>query len=1163
MTRGTFIGLADLARLLEAEPDAFRDISESELVVPQAAQLGFSVRQQERKVLSIESDGETQSLKRVPDSPAYTPDPQLPRIPETYFWIAVTFQEREVITERFKPQLAAVPVTWNGGAKLDKPTLKPLSSQRILKPQLRELLAPLAFGNAIDVPRMVNRVARGKPLRDPPCRERRRWPANVLVLLDRTAHLAPFFADQYQILDMLEETAHSMTVRFEELTIGDLRTNIEGWLEDLKIDSDDTVLLLSDLGSLSNMRAQATLHWAALGRKLRARGVRNVGLTPGPAGLIEAGARGTWQIQAWDTAVRLAKTDREIRDDAIEYLLTLSAHAKRIQTGLLRDLRLQFAADFDAGIEAEFWDHADLRNAGALYAEFDPRKAKIRQAAFDRLSFEERKKASNIMKCWHQDLPPGVIFQEFVSLGEGTASKEEFEAAQRYFSDLAARYDSKRAFSIEAWLVRAITEDTQSLLKREDIEHLILAAYANDPTFPLPEGMDPSKLGLRPNTEGPIQLMQAGGKLRIFPAQADEPPANGSPLCTLPSGNGLLQIIPEEGEVTASLWQDGAAPSWAADWGADEFGRWVSFEVQDNDGETITQRLRWMPPGTFAMGSPEDEADRYSDEGPQHDVTFAQGFWMFETAVTQALYEAVMGNNLSNFQGVRLPVEKVSWNEAKEFIERLNARLPGLDLRLPSEAEWEYACRAGTGTHYSFGDTIAKEQVNFDGNVGQTVEVGSLPPNSWGLFEMHGNVDEWCEDTFQGSYESAPVDGSAWIDADAESAADRVIRGGSWFNFARNARSAYRFGVEPSRRNDNLGFRCARGPARVQPASGGQQGQAASAWRERSGARQTMQAPAAVGLSLNGTTAKPTPRTDRLRARTDRAEIILEKMAQPKWAQTLGRDRFGLYAEIEIEDVRQQLRWIPPGTFMMGSPDDELGRWEGEGPQRLVQISEGYWLFTTPVTQALYEAVTGNNPSEYKSPDRPVEQVSFDNAAEFLEQINKRMPGLDLRLPSEAQWEYACRAGTATATYAGRMEILGERNAPVLDDIAWYGGNSGVDFDLADGYDSSDWKEKQYDFGKTGTRKVGLKRPNALGLYDMLGNVLEWCEDHWHDSYKDAPVDGSAWIDADADSAADRVVRGGSWYDFARNARSAGRVGVVPSSRDNDLGFRCARGRDK
>ncbi|GEM_PF-2550200 len=254
--------------------------------------------------------------------------------------------------------------------------------------------------------------------------------------------------------------------------------------------------------------------------------------------------------------------------------------------------------------------------------------------------------------------------------------------------------------------------------------------------------------------------------------------------------------------------------------------------------------------------------------------------------------------------------------------------------------------------------------------------------------------------------------------------------------------------------------------------------------------------------------------------------------------------------------VEQRLRWCPPGRFLMGSPPEEAGRDSDEGPQHEVTLQTGFWLFDTPCTQALWQAVMGNNPSRFKTLDRPVEQVSHQDAITFLQQINRRLPGLDLTLPSEAQWEYAARAGTTEATYAGDLDMLGECNAPVLDDIAWYGGNSGVGFDLDNGHDSSDWPEKQYDHTRAGTHPVGQKAANPWGLHDMLGNVWEWCADTWHATYEGAPTDGAARLGG---GSTDRVIRGGSWSLDARGVRAAYRYWGDPTYRDDDLGFRCAR----
>jgi formylglycine-generating enzyme required for sulfatase activity len=279
----------------------------------------------------------------------------------------------------------------------------------------------------------------------------------------------------------------------------------------------------------------------------------------------------------------------------------------------------------------------------------------------------------------------------------------------------------------------------------------------------------------------------------------------------------------------------------------------------------------------------------------------------------------------------------------------------------------------------------------------------------------------------------------------------------------------------------------------------------------------------------------------------------------PDWASGWGQDRYGVFVEFTWLEVTQRLRWIPPGRFWMGSPESEPGRYDDEGPRHQVTLTQGFWLFDTPCTQALWQAVMRENPSRFKSLTRPVEQVSWDQVKDFLKQINARLPGLNLVLPSEAQWEYACRAGTETAIYTGDLAILGKCNAPALDLIAWYSGNSGVDFDLPDGVDSSDWKEKQYPHTQAGTRPVGLKRANPWGLYDMLGNVWEWTQDHWHDNYRGAPNDGSAWEDRDPDAM--RVVRGGSWFTTlgARRVRAACRYQGKPDYRSRFRGFRCAQ----
>lgn len=290
-------------------------------------------------------------------------------------------------------------------------------------------------------------------------------------------------------------------------------------------------------------------------------------------------------------------------------------------------------------------------------------------------------------------------------------------------------------------------------------------------------------------------------------------------------------------------------------------------------------------------------------------------------------------------------------------------------------------------------------------------------------------------------------------------------------------------------------------------------------------------------------------RSGQLLVLTDRTRATLSRIERPDWARAIGRDRHGLWATLAVGSARQRMRWIPPGRFRMGSPEDEPGRYHWEQPPHLVEITAGLWLGETPCTQALWLAVRGGeNPSRFQTPDRPVEQVSWADCQEFLGKLGQDGEAGEIwRLPSEEEWECACRAGTETATYAGQIEIRGERNAPVLSPIAWYGGNSGVN-DLDNGWDSTAWKEKEVKHTRAATHPVGQKRGNPWGLYDMLGNVWEWCYDAVDPDMTPNPVGPS------------RVIRGGSWHGHARFVRAASRDWNPPGARVGTLGFRLARG---
>jgi formylglycine-generating enzyme required for sulfatase activity len=261
-------------------------------------------------------------------------------------------------------------------------------------------------------------------------------------------------------------------------------------------------------------------------------------------------------------------------------------------------------------------------------------------------------------------------------------------------------------------------------------------------------------------------------------------------------------------------------------------GRWsvdrLPLQVEgyrEELGEGVDLTMVTIPAGSFLMGSPKDEPEREDDEGPQHDVTLG-AFLMAQTPITQAQWRAVAGwqkverdlePDPSKFKGANRPVEQVSWFDALEFCRRLNQRT-GQRYGLPSEAQWEYACRAGSTTPFHFGATLTPELANYNGNNNyangpkgsyreQTTDVASFPANGWALHDMHGNVWEWCEDHWHASYDFAPGDDQPWLIPAAAAGEPRLLRGGSWIDHPANCRSAARNNFLPDNRRKYIGFR--------------------------------------------------------------------------------------------------------------------------------------------------------------------------------------------------------------------------------------------------------------------------------------------------------------------------------------------------------------------
>ncbi len=326
--------------------------------------------------------------------------------------------------------------------------------------------------------------------------------------------------------------------------------------------------------------------------------------------------------------------------------------------------------------------------------------------------------------------------------------------------------------------------------------------------------------GAQQEAKGPSASAAEGNPAPVSaPPAAPAPPASSpaAPVSTPVAAANPPPLALRPLTVTTASWRRPYCGWWQVD---RQEVRVDACDVDLGEGESL--RLIQIPAGDFLMGSYADEPERLADEGPLHRVRLG-GFLLGQTPVTQVQWGVVarwpkvkldLKPDPSRFKGARRPVEWVSWEQAMEFCHRLSQRTGPL-FTLPSEAQWEYACRAGSTTPFAFGATLTPELANYDatswyadGPKGlwrqETTDVASFPANAWGLHDMHGNVWEWCLDTWHDSYDGAPTDGSPWLTVDSSR---KLLRGGSWYDFPANCRSAYRSIYPPVSRDYGVGFR--------------------------------------------------------------------------------------------------------------------------------------------------------------------------------------------------------------------------------------------------------------------------------------------------------------------------------------------------------------------
>lgn len=540
---------------------------------------------------------------------------------------------------------------------------------------------------------------------------------------------------------------------------------------------------------------------------------------------------------------------------------------------------------------------------------------------------------------------------------------------------------------------------------------------------------------------------------------------------------------------------------------ADHLGFDVAFE------NSIGMQLRVIPPGTYRMSSPHAEPGR---KGPV-EVTLSQAYLIGQFEVTQGEWERVMGpieQKLDVGAGNRFPMYGVNYNEASEFCRKLTqldreaGKLPdGYQYRLPSEVEWEFACRAGTLTRTHFGENISSRLANYDGNfplpgsekgpsLGRTAQVGTYPANAWGLHEIHGNVNEWCLDWYHREVKGG-VDPVHLLPPNWDKPA-RMVRDCSWHGNGRYCRTTNRTHRPPLERVNRAGFRPVLTKVQYEKV--------------------------AANTHANDS-AMPEP------------VVMIEQpltTEQAKNAQKAWADHLGVDAIVE-NAIGMQLSVIPPGTFPMGR--------ENEAPQEVTH-SQPFFVGRYEVTQGQWERVMGRQSGWQQKTgtgDRiPAYGINYAEAVEFcwkLTQLDRdagKLPkGYEYRLPTTAELEFACRAGTLTITYFG--DKMSSRQANFDGSIPFNGA------------------EKGPYLGKL--TEVGSYPGNAWGLHDTHGNVTEWCLDWFHKKAKGG-VDPAHLLPSPENSIPQRVVKGGRYTDPGRYNRSSNRYFDYPENGSPGVGFR-------
>ena len=623
-----------------------------------------------------------QPLQTPPPPPPPPPPPSEPQAEEPLFWRVVAYEgdvaekagQQETEATRWLEEAASTPEDDGWDAP---PPIPPLGSFADVAALLRGAAARQRDGQDLDVDAALRRIADGIPLKRWPRRKRRRWGGELLLLFDKSERLTPYREDYLALY-------HDLKRLFPQGGVIPV-----DWRDQAPPPSGATVVVFSDLGLLSEPEGEESRAWAEYGERLRRVGGRGVAVLPAAPLRAVAQLSRVWSLIGWR---RIGEPiTLEEREKRLRQLQVLASPALSIEPGLLRGLRWLLGGRADPGLEGLFWQDAAVARRHPIGATPDVAAREALLKEFATLAPEERRDVLKLIYRWRfhpprhswrdgmrwvfaeecRSLPASSrvlvparvrrsLAEDFLALAEAAEAEKASAGEMGWFWGLTHRLPLERW---EDW-----TPDEAA--ERRAFMSLWRSARGDDPAAP--PGYVATRVTSSDRPPRRFMIRQLGGRLRAF---ASEALSHGSLVCGITAREDDFALD------SPPFWKDGAVPPFVSDFGCDKIGPWFEFAIEGRDG-FVKQRLRWIPPGTFMMGSPNNEKGRDANEGPRHKVNISRGFWLFDTVCPNVLWEAVMRE--WRWSGAAAePVVRVSLDHAQAFIDKLNALVPDSACPLP------------------------------------------------------------------------------------------------------------------------------------------------------------------------------------------------------------------------------------------------------------------------------------------------------------------------------------------------------------------------------------------------------------------------------------------------------------------------------------------------